>query len=86
MPGGKEMELPILITIIEDTRRLELRDYLEQRYAVGRFDRRYYCLEKINVRAIFTTNIDDLLYRIYEQSDRYYLMDLDMQGAVFTET
>ena len=28
MPGGKEMELPILITIVEDTCRLErLRDY-----------------------------------------------------------
>ncbi len=57
--------------------------YLVKRFTVHEFPPLYKTLETIRVAAIFTTNIDDLVYKIYRDSKRSYLNDLDLHGATF---
>lgn len=43
-------------------------DFLEERFRVNTFDPLYSVLQKINIKSIYTTNIDDLFYKIYEDA------------------
>jgi tetratricopeptide (TPR) repeat protein len=78
-----ELDLPRLATIVAATRRDELRTFLTARFTVADFDARYTQLRDLPVQTIFTTNIDDLCFRIYERSLSYYLNDLDVNGPAF---
>lgn len=44
-------------------------DFLEERFKVENYDELYNSIKKININSIFTTNIDDLFYKIYENSE-----------------
>ena len=77
------LDLPQAATVLNSTARNEFRSYLVTRFTVGDFDPRYTVLERLRVESIFTTNIDDLLYKIYSESKRAYLNDLDIRGATF---
>src|SRR5437764_11777998 len=61
IPTNPQLGLPQICTIIEFTRKNELRKYLTDRHTVSNFDTRYSILDKLNIKNIFTTNIDDLL-------------------------
>ena len=76
-------ELTQVATILKNTAPLDFRSYLKTRFTIGNFDPLYKAIEKINIHSIITTNIDDLLFRIYTDSTRFYLNDLDMHGASF---
>ncbi|MCM1166896.1 MAG: SIR2 family protein [Lachnospiraceae bacterium] len=43
-------------------------DFLEERFCVSFYDDLYNSLDKINLKSVFTTNIDDLFYKIFENS------------------
>ena len=75
------MSLGQLATILNSTRPDELRTFLRDRFTVHGFDDRYHFLRKLNVQCLFTTNIDDLLYKIYSGLDGKYLNDLDYRGS-----
>ena len=78
------LDLPRLCTVIASAHEDELKAYLTDRFTVVRFDARYSCLEEqLNISAIFTTNIDNLLHKIFENSVAYYVNDLDLSGPVF---
>lgn len=79
------LNLTQICTIIEKTRKTELHKYLKKRFTVTDFSPRYHNLENINFKTIFTTNIDDLLYKLYSSSSRYYINDLDIRGPVFND-
>jgi hypothetical protein len=79
------LDLPQVCTIIEHTQKDKLRDYLENRFTVSEFDDRYFILDRINVKTIFTTNIDDLIFKVYSRSSSHYLNDLDVRGASFND-
>lgn len=74
------LTLPQLCATIQSTRATDLRSYLKRRFTITRFDPRYSVLEQVNIRAIFTTNIDDLVHNIYSKSTRHYLNDLLLRG------
>lgn len=80
-PSGTQ-DLPRLATIIAASRRAELRDYLTHRFSVTSFDPRYKAIAEFNISTIFTTNIDDLPFRIYEDHPARYLNDLDKNGPM----
>lgn len=80
-PKGTQ-DLPRLTTIIAASRRSELRDYLTQRFSVGSFDPRYKSIAEFNISTIFTTNIDDLPFRIYQDHPARYINDLDKNGPM----
>ena len=82
---GERLDLPALCTIISSTRKDELRAYLEKRFSVGWHDPRYQILDRFETKAIFTTNIDDLLYRIYTNSKTRYLNPIDLRGPAFRD-
>lgn len=72
-----------IATIIESTKKDEFYDFLRKHYTVGEFDERYKVLDRFNIKSIFTTNIDDLAFRIYENSVNHYLNDRNLRGATF---
>lgn len=79
------LSLPQICTIIERSQKDRLRSYLKKRLTVGDFDPSYRGLQRLNVNTIFTTNIDDLIFRIYADSVTHYLNDLDVRGASYSD-
>jgi tetratricopeptide (TPR) repeat protein len=79
------LSLPQLCTILESEREGQLREYLRQRFTVRSFDSRYGALAKMAIRTVFTTNIDDLLYKIYAEVETHYINDVTSRGAAFGE-
>lgn len=80
LPSATNLQLPQICTIIEHSRKAELRQYLKQRFTVVTYDDAYNHLDRVHVAAIFTTNIDDLVYKIYDGSSQYYINDIDKVG------
>jgi energy-coupling factor transporter ATP-binding protein EcfA2 len=76
----RELDLPRLAAVIATTKREDLRAYLTKRFTVAHFDSRYREIQGLPIHTIFTTNIDDLCFRIYEHSRISYLNDLDANG------
>jgi len=79
---AEALDLAKLATIISATRRDELRQYLTDRFSVGSYDPRYEHLSALALTAIFTTNIDDLIYCIFQGNDRMFVNDLDRNGPL----
>jgi len=75
-----------LCTIIESTQRDSLQDYLRYRFTVHVYDSRYLVLPRINIEAIFSTNIDDLIYKIFNDSVECYINDINNYGPVFGDS
>lgn len=76
-----ELQLPQLCTVLEKTNKIELKEFLVRRFTVGEYDPRYHVLDLLNVKNIFSTNIDNLVSEIFEKSSHKYLNDLDLQGS-----
>jgi len=74
------LTLPQICSKIQSTKAAELREFLRNRYTVTKFDPKYYYLEQTSVRAVFTTNIDDLIHKIYQNSKLHYVNDLLVRG------
>ncbi|MCI0659886.1 MAG: hypothetical protein L0220_02315 [Acidobacteria bacterium] len=77
------LSLPQICTIIEHSKKDRLRSYLKSRLTVGSFDSSYRSLQRLNIKTIFTTNIDDLIFNIYDESVTHYLNDLSELAKVF---
>lgn len=77
---NSRMLLPQLCQIISTTQRDALNEFLRKRFTVVEFSKVYGNLERINLKAIFTTNIDDLVFKIFEESQRYYVNDIALRG------
>lgn len=60
--------------------------YLKNRFTVKEFDPAYLSLLKIKIRNIYTTNIDDLFFKIFEQSGKpLYLNDCSVNGESYKD-
>lgn len=78
------LDLPQIVTVIEAERREELYTYLTERFSVHSFDERYGCLnDRINIETIFTTNIDDLLFKVFARNEEHYLNDVSLHGPAY---
>ena len=76
------LDLPKVATILNSAYADSLRSYLTSRFTVEEFDPLYHALFSLNIRSIFTTNIDNLLFKVFSNSTQHYLNDLDLRGAV----
>ena len=78
---GTYTSLPRACTTLLRTDKGSFYSYLEERFTVERFSDAYKALLDIPVRSIYTTNIDDLFFKLYESSDRaLYLNDRSVRG------
>ena len=77
---NSQMSLPQLCQVISKTQRSALNDFFRSRFAVVAFDKAYSNLERANIKSIFTTNIDDLVFKVFEDSQKYFINDTSLRG------
>lgn len=83
----KDLELPVgldlstISTIIKSQKRLLFREFCTRRFTVDKIDTRYSNILKSNIKNVFTTNIDNLIYRIFESSETKYIQDVFISGS-----
>ncbi|WP_378081747.1 SIR2 family protein [Aeromonas bestiarum] len=75
-----KLTLPQLCQVISKSQREALSDFLKSRFTINDYDRLYENIERVNIKAIFTTNIDDLIFKIFESSQKYYINDISLRG------
>jgi hypothetical protein len=76
IPDAENLTLAQLCTVLESERRDQLYAFLKKRFTVQKFDARYQALESLNIKTVFTTNIDNLIFKIFAGSRSRYLNDL----------
>ncbi|MGK4233808.1 SIR2 family protein [Providencia hangzhouensis] len=76
-----KLDLPKLCQIISSTDKSELDSFFRSRFKIHTFDKRYSEIQKINIKSIFTTNIDDFVQNIYKNNKSNYLNDISLRGA-----
>ncbi|WP_158014352.1 P-loop NTPase [Thauera phenolivorans] len=81
-PKPSALTLPQLCQIISSTQRDALGDFFKQRFTVEKFAPEYANMERVSLKAIFTTNIDDLVPKIFMDSQKYYVNDVVLRGPV----
>ncbi len=79
------LNLAQIYTILSARDREAADAYLHRRFTVGTFDPRYTAISRLKVSMIFTTNIDDLPWKIYEESRTHYLNDIVARGPQFKD-
>jgi len=79
--GGSELGLAQLATIIASRDNARFEAFIRRRFTVADFDSRYRALHSIDVKAVLTVNVDDLVHRLYAGSPLHYVNDLDRRGS-----
>lgn len=79
-PDGA-LDLPQLCTVVAARDAVRLETYLRKRFTVTEYDAAYSVLEKMALRSIFTTNIDDLFESVLGDSEVHFLNDVYSRGA-----
>ena len=80
--GKGPNDLPRYCTVMERTSKQELYDYLTKRFRVSWFDPCYEDINLINIKSVFTTNIDDLIPKIIQRDTTRYINDQRVNGDV----
>ena len=71
-------------TKLKETDRTSFEYFITNRFEVNSFDPLYYELEKINIRNIFTTNVDNLWFKIFDRPGvPKCLIDRAKKGAIY---
>jgi len=60
------LDLASLYAVLLSDRRQALREFLEQTFTVAGYDRRYDALRRLSPEFLYTTNIDDLPFHIFD--------------------
>ena len=64
-------DLSKVSTILEKSmERDKFREYLTNRFTVSEYDRLYENITKLNIKNIFSTNIDDLIFKVWENDNQ----------------
>lgn len=82
--SSSRFTLPQLCSILESTSKDKLNAYIENRFYVDSFDERYHYLKRIKIKGVYTTNVDNLFYRLYEEGP-FFLNDLSSNGSINDE-
>lgn len=78
--GSGINDLPKYCSVMERKNRAALYDYLTKRFHVARFDDFYNNLNLINLKGVYTTNIDDLIPQIIANSPNRYVHEQSVNG------
>lgn len=77
---SKYYQLPQLCSILTSTVEGAFYEYLTNRFTVDYVDPLYYNLQNINVKSIYTTNIDNLIFEIYKNVPGIFINNLGTDG------
>lgn len=78
--------LPRACTKITKTDKQSFYSFLNERFSVKDFAPEYISLTKVKIKNIYTTNIDDLFFQIYESSKKpLFLYDCSTKGAIYKD-
>lgn len=77
-PGQKD--LARYCSVMERKNKSALYDYLTSRFHVTAFDNCYLNLNLINLKGVYTTNIDDLVPQIIEKNQSKYVNEQNIYG------
>lgn len=80
---GKYPDLAKASTILESTFKEEFYEFLIERFSVDSYSDLYNVLPLLNIKEIFTTNIDDLIYKIYENANSKYINTATIEGQPY---
>ncbi len=80
-----DLSLSQICTILESSKKNLLRRFLVQRFTVETFDSCYNIIDKLLIKSIFTTNIDDLVYKIFSKSKTKYINDITHNGPTYSD-
>ncbi|WP_034918364.1 SIR2 family protein [Erwinia sp. 9145] len=85
-PGSPTtLQLPQLCTLISRSKRDILNNYIRSRFEVGDFSKKYENLANINIKNIFTTNVDNLVECIFKGNPKKYVNNTMFNGVSFRE-
>jgi hypothetical protein len=79
-------DLSKICTIIDSYNSDGLKNYLVNRFTVSQYDEVYKNILKINAPRIFTTNIDNLIERIYETTNEKYINNVFINGSCYNDS
>jgi len=79
-PSYKD-DLEMLSAILQTRSDQQFQEYLRKKYTVKSYNSLYDCLNKISIHSFITTNIDNLIQCVYDNSTRYHLHDITYYGA-----
>ncbi len=74
--------LPKIVNYLKRTRKSDLYHILKTKYKVNYYSEKYDVIKKLPVKNIFTTNIDNLCEKIYENYNDNYLSDVEIYGFI----
>jgi hypothetical protein len=78
--------LPRACTKLTQTDKSSFYAFIKNRFSVCDFSDLYFSLLKIKIKNIYTTNIDDLFFKIFEySSEKLYLNDSSNRGKEYTD-
>ena len=78
--------LPRACTKIIKTDKQSFYSFLKERFSVTTFAPEYAALTKVKIKSIYTTNIDDLFFKIFEQSESPFLLnDCSVKGTTYND-
>lgn len=78
-------DLSKVCTIIDSSASELLRSFMISRFTVTSYHDFYKVLLDINTPRIFTTNIDDLVSKVFSKSNRRYLNDVFKNGSAYKD-
>lgn len=73
-------DLEKLSSILKRNCKKEFQDYLRKKYTISDYNKLYDVLNKMNIESIITTNIDNLIPLVMDNSQRYYLNTVSYYG------
>jgi hypothetical protein len=79
-------KLPRACTKLQNTNKKDFNAYLNSRFTVSEFSDSYYSIRRVNIKNIFTTNIDNLCFKIFNNMpDEKYLNNVSISGALLPD-
>lgn len=78
--------LPRACTKLVSEEKEEFYSFLRSRFSVAKYDPLYNSLSKVNLKNIYTTNIDDLFFKIFDGIEaNKYLNDASEKGRTYND-
>lgn len=83
--GGGLNNLPKYCSVMEKKNKETFINYLTERFKVSSFDDCYLVLNKINIKGVYTTNIDNLIPQIIKRNPYRYINEQNVNGDCIDE-